>query len=36
MEYKDEIILLVNGIENDKFLSFLYRMILSFKKEWGY
>lgn len=36
MDYKSEIIELINNIENEKFLSFIYRMIQSFKKEWGY
>ena len=36
MDYRKEIIELLHNIEDKKFLSFLYRMIISFKKEWGY
>lgn len=36
MDYKKKsIIEMVEGIENVKFIDFLYDMIVSFKKKWG-
>lgn len=36
MDYKKKsIIEMVEGIENVKFIDFLYVMIVSFKKKWG-
>nr|DAT46950.1 MAG TPA: hypothetical protein [Caudoviricetes sp.] len=35
MECKQKIIDEVNECQNGRFLEFLYRMILSFKKKWG-
>lgn len=34
-EYKRKIIELVEKIENQEFLEFLYQMLQSFKKKWG-
>lgn len=36
MDYKSELISIINNIESEKFLLFLYNLINSFKKEWGY
>lgn len=36
MDYKKEIIEMVEKLESEKFLKFLYNVIISFKKEWGY
>lgn len=36
MDYKKEIITLIQGIESEKFLKFLHNMILAFKRDWGY
>lgn len=35
MEYKEKIIELVEKINNEKFIKFLYEMLLSFQKKWG-
>lgn len=36
MDYKKEIENFLNEIQNEKFLKFLYNVIVSFKKQWGY
>ena len=36
MDYKKEIETFLNEIQNEKFLKFLYNVIVSFKKQWGY
>ena len=36
MDYKKEIETFLNEIHNEKFLKFLYNVIVSFKKQWGY
>lgn len=36
MDYKKEIIEMVQKIDSDKFMKFLYNMIVSFKSQWGY
>ena len=36
MDYKKEIETFLNEIQNEKFLKFLYNVIDSFKKQWGY
>lgn len=36
MDYKKEIIEMVEKLESEKFLKFLYNVIISFKKEWGF
>lgn len=36
MDYKNEIVNLLDGIQSEKFMKFLYNMIISFKKQWGY
>lgn len=33
--YKEQIIEMVQKIENQKYLAFLYDMMMSFKKKWG-
>ncbi len=33
--YKEKIIGMVEKINNQEFLKFLYEMLLSFKKKWG-
>ena len=35
MNYKKEIIEMIQKIDSEKFLKFLYNMIVSFKKQWG-
>ena len=35
MDYKNEIVTLLDGIQSEKFMKFLYNMIISFKKQWG-
>lgn len=35
MDYKQKIIELVEKINNQEFLKFLYEMLLSFQKKWG-
>lgn len=35
MDYKKEIIELIENIHSEKFMKFLYNMIISFKKQWG-
>lgn len=36
MNYKKKIIEMVQNIESEKFIKFLYNMIISFKEQWGY
>ena len=36
MDYKKEIETLRIEIQSEKFLKFLYNIIVSFKKQWGY
>ena len=36
LDYKKEIENFLNEIQNEKFLKFLYNVIVSFKKQWGY
>lgn len=36
MDYKKEIIEMIQKIGSEKFMKFLYNMIISFKKQWGY
>ena len=36
MDYKKEIENFLNEIQNEKFRKFLYNVIVSFKKQWGY
>nr|DAE45306.1 MAG TPA: hypothetical protein [Caudoviricetes sp.] len=36
MDYKKEIIEMIENIHSEKFMKFLYNMIISFKKQWGY
>lgn len=36
MNYKEEIFNLLNGIESENFFKFLYDLIKTFKKDWGY
>ena len=36
MDYRKMIIELVEKLESEKFLKFLYNVIISFKKQWGY
>ena len=36
VDYKNEIVTLLDGIQSEKFMKFLYNMIISFKKQWGY
>ena len=36
IEYKKEIGNLLNEIQSEKFLKFLYNVIVSFKRQWGY
>lgn len=33
--YQNGIIEMIEGIENSKFLGFLYHMIIAFKEKWG-
>ncbi len=33
--YKKEIVKILEKIENQEFLEFLYQMLQSFKKKWG-
>ena len=35
-DYKKEIGNLLNEIQSEKFLKFLYNVIVSFKRQWGY
>ena len=35
MDYKKEIENFLNEIQSEKFLKFLYNVIVSFKKQWG-
>ena len=35
MDYKKEIENFLNEIQSEKFLNFLYNVIVSFKKQWG-
>ena len=36
MDYKKEIETLLNEIQSEKILKFLYNIIVSFKRQWGY
>lgn len=36
MNYKEKIIEMVKSLEEEKFLKFLYELIISFKEKWGY
>ncbi len=36
MDYKKEIIEMIQKIDSKKFMKFLYNMIVSFKEQWGY
>lgn len=36
MDYKKEIIEMIQKIDSEKFMKFLYNMIVSFKSQWGY
>ena len=36
MDYKKEIENFLNEIQSEKFLKYLYNVIVSFKKQWGY
>lgn len=36
MDYKKEIIDMIQEIHSEKFMKFLYNMIISFKNQWGY
>ena len=36
MDYKKEIANFLNEIQSEKFLKFLYNVIVSFKRQWGY
>ena len=36
MDYKKEIETLLNEIQSEKSLKFLYNIIVSFKRQWGY
>lgn len=33
--YKEQIIEMVRKIDNQKYLAFIYDMMMSFKKKWG-
>lgn len=32
---KEELVKMIEECENEQFLSFLYSLIISFKKKWG-
>ena len=34
-EYREKIIEMVNRIENERYLKFIYDLLISFKKKWG-
>nr|DAW92590.1 MAG TPA: hypothetical protein [Bacteriophage sp.] len=36
MNYKKKVIEAIQKIESEKFMKFLYNMIISFKEQWGY
>lgn len=36
MDYKKEIENFLNEIQSENFLKFLYNIIVSFKRQWGY
>lgn len=36
MNYKKKVIETIQEIESEKFIKFLYNMIISFKEQWGY
>ena len=36
MDYKKEIENFLNEVKSEKFLKFLYNVIVSFKRQWGY
>lgn len=35
MDYKSEIIKMIDNIENEKVLCFIHNLIISFRKKWG-
>lgn len=35
MDYKKELVKVIDEISDVKFLQFLYEMVCSFKKKWG-
>lgn len=36
MNYKKKVIETIQKIDSEKFMKFLYNMIVSFKEQWGY
>ena len=36
MDYKEKVIEMIQKIESEKFMKFLYNMIVSFKEQWRY
>ena len=34
-EYREKIIEMVKKIENERYLKFIYDLLISFKKKWG-
>ena len=36
MDYKKEIENFLNEVQSEKFLKFLYNVIVLFKRQWGY
>lgn len=36
MDYKRQLIEQIQAIESEKFLKFLYELVQSFKRNWGY
>ena len=36
MNYKKKVIEMIQKIESEKFMKFLYNAIVSFKEQWGY
>lgn len=34
-EYRKKIVEMVNRIENERYLKFIYDLLISFKKKWG-
>lgn len=35
MEYKEKILELLDMIDNEKILHFIYELLISFQKKWG-
>lgn len=33
--YREQIIEMVKAIQNERYLAFIYDMMISFKKKWG-